>query len=290
MSSLPFGIVRQAVTAGLVVRARALHRGVVLRDVEIDRPRPQRARSSVDSASSSCVAVRPVVALRQQAILGRVVAQREEQVCAMSAWKPSVFGRSTISSSCDHPLPAVHAAPADLAFRGEPLAVALGDVARLAERLGDPLRVALRIRRPVRRARRRVDADRRRTCGCRDRAASCRSRTPCAPASGTSCDPRRSPSPSRRRSAATPARPASRRRSRARATLSRSRFSSSSVASMLMCGSNRNRSTPSNLTPSTFAFAVRSSIVSRSMDGSAPGLPFPTRPGHMALCSAGREC
>jgi hypothetical protein len=42
--------------------------------------------------------------------------------------------------------------------------------------------------------------------------------------------------------------------------------------------------------PSTEAPAVRSSIVSRSMKGSAPGLPFPTRPGHIALCSAGNEC
>jgi len=29
--------------------------------------------------------------------------------------------------------------------------------------------------------------------------------------------------------------------------------------------------------------AVRSSMVSRSMHGSAPGLPLPTNPGHMAL-------
>ena len=35
------------------------------------------------------------------------------------------------------------------------------------------------------------------------------------------------------------------------------------------------------------AAAVRSSIVSRSMHGSAPGLPLPTRPGHIALCSLG---
>ena len=35
-------IVRQAMAAGLVVRAGAFHRRVVLRDVEIDRPGPQR--------------------------------------------------------------------------------------------------------------------------------------------------------------------------------------------------------------------------------------------------------
>src|SRR5262249_49530546 len=61
-----------------------------------------------------------------------------------------------------------------------------------------------------------------------------------------------------------------------------------SSISMLVCGSKRNRSTPSKRMPSTSAFAVRSSMVSRSMQGSAPGLPLPTRPGHMALCSFGK--
>ena len=36
------GVVRQAVAAGLVVRAGAFHRAVVLRDVEIDGPGAQR--------------------------------------------------------------------------------------------------------------------------------------------------------------------------------------------------------------------------------------------------------
>ena len=65
--------------------------------------------------------------------------------------------------------------------------------------------------------------------------------------------------------------------------LSASRFRSSSVESMLTCGSNRNRSTPSNFAPPDFAFAVMSSIVSRSIGGSAPGPPLPTSPGHIAL-------
>src|ERR1041385_4073608 len=62
----------------------------------------------------------------------------------------------------------------------------------------------------------------------------------------------------------------------------------SSVESIETCGSNRKRSTPSNFWPSTSAFAVYSSIVSRSIAGSAPGLPLPTRPGHMALWSLGK--
>ena len=62
---------------------------------------------------------------------------------------------------------------------------------------------------------------------------------------------------------------------------------SSSSESMLVWGSERNRSTPSNRTPLTWAAAVRSSMVSRSMGGSESG-PLPTNPGHIALCSFGK--
>ena len=66
------------------------------------------------------------------------------------------------------------------------------------------------------------------------------------------------------------------------ATWSARRFRSSSDESMLTCGSKRKRSTPSNFTPPTLAAAVRFSIVSRSIGGSESG-PLPTSPGHMAL-------
>src|SRR3954466_2365248 len=72
--------------------------------------------------------------------------------------------------------------------------------------------------------------------------------------------------------------------------LSARRFRSSSVESMLTCGSNRNRSTPSNVVPCDEALAVISSIVSRSIGGSAPGPPLPTSPGHIALWIAGYLC
>src|SRR5215472_13167008 len=55
-------------------------------------------------------------------------------------------------------------------------------------------------------------------------------------------------------------------------------------------GAKRKRSTPSKRMPSTSAAAVRLSMVSRSIAGSLPGPPLPTRPGHMALCSAGDLC
>jgi hypothetical protein len=56
--------------------------------------------------------------------------------------------------------------------------------------------------------------------------------------------------------------------------------------SIEMCGSNRNRSIPSNFTPSTLAADVRLIIVSRSIGGSESG-PLPTRPGQAALWSLG---
>ena len=167
----------------------------------------------------------------------------------MSAWKPSVFGRFTIFQQLDLALHAVHAAPADLAFGREPLAELLRDIARLPERLGNLLRVARRILRPVRRARRRVDADDAVLADAECRAASSRSRRPCAPASESSCDPLRSPiaepPPVGGHTGAT----TDPTTSPLPRILSASRFRSSSVESMLTCGSNRNRSTPSNFAP-----------------------------------------
>src|SRR3954452_23272626 len=56
---------------------------------------------------------------------------------------------------------------------------------------------------------------------------------------------------------------------------------------MLTWGSKRNRSTPSNLWPSTSAAAVRSSMVSSPIGGSLSS-PLPTTPGQAALCSLGK--
>src|SRR5262249_19695910 len=64
-------------------------------------------------------------------------------------------------------------------------------------------------------------------------------------------------------------------------------FRSSSDESMSVCGSDRKMSTPSKRWPSTSATAVISSMVSKSITGSASGPPLPTRPGHVALCSLG---
>src|SRR5690242_9363808 len=57
----------------------------------------------------------------------------------------------------DHALPTVHAAPADLTFGGEPLAVAFSDVAGLPECFSDAPRIPGRISRPFAGAGRRVN-------------------------------------------------------------------------------------------------------------------------------------
>src|SRR5580700_1242604 len=57
----------------------------------------------------------------------------------------------------DHRLPAMHAAPADFAFRREALAVRFSHVAGFAEGLGDQPRIAGGVLRPVFDAARRID-------------------------------------------------------------------------------------------------------------------------------------
>ena len=76
---LAVGIVGQAVAAGLVVRAGAFDGAVVLRDVEVDRPRAQRARSSWRRPRRALSRSVQSKSSGQEAIFGRVVAQREEQ-------------------------------------------------------------------------------------------------------------------------------------------------------------------------------------------------------------------
>ena len=202
----------------------------------------------------------------------------------MSAWKPSGLGPVHHLQQLDHPPPAVHAAPADFAFGGEAFAVVFGDVAGLAERLGDAASVfPAGSLRPVGGAGRRVDAD----DAVRPHAQFAQLLADgagfAAPGSRKlAALLRRSPSRSRRRSAAKPARRASRRpgcagRSCRQAASGRRRWS------RCWCGARRGtdrrrRSARHRPRPC----AVRSSMVSRSIGGSESG-PLPTRPGHMAL-------
>ena len=282
---LALGVVGQAVAAGLVVRAAAMHRGVVLGDVEIDRPGPQ-GRGQLAIGRLELVFVPPVEIGRQNGILRGVVAQEIEQRVGHVGLEAERLGAVDHLQQLQHPLPTVHAAPADLAFGGQPLAVVLGDLAGLAEGLGDPLLIAHRVFVPGLHAARPSRSAPRRWAGCPTAAGARRCGSPCGPASRnfacSSALPIAEPPPVGPQTGATTV-PISRFRARA---LSASWRIWSSLESMSMCGAKRNRSKPSKRTPSNSASAVRSSIVSRSIGGSAPG-PLPTTPGQAALWSLG---
>ena len=150
------------------------------------------------------------------------------------------------------------------------------------KRIGDSLRVRLRIRGPLGRRAGRIDAHDavRANADLPQRASD--SAALCELALETAFAPHRRPLPSRRPSAAKPARRPTRRPIRRLRIFDASSSNCSSVESMLTCGSNRKRSTPSNRCPFTSAAAVSSSIVSRPIGGSLPS-PLPTTPGQAAL-------
>jgi len=110
-------------------------------------------------------------------------------------------------------------------------------------------------------------------------------RQPFRTASRNRSVPHHRPSPTPRRSEATRARPGNRSRTLSDATLSASRFRSSSEESMLVCGSQRtdrrHRTCAIHL-----GAAVRFSIVSRSNRRLAPA-PYPPGPATWPLCSRG---
>ncbi len=288
---LAVGIGRQAVAAGLVVRAGAVDRA--------RRSGRRGSRSSTAAArrSASCSASSSVAwsfqskSFGQDAIFGGVVAHRVEQRVGHVGLEADGLRAADQLEELDHPPPGVHAAPADLAFGGEPLAVVLGDVGRPARKVSAIFFcVARGILRPVGRAGGGVDADDAVGADAELAELARRSRRPCAPASTNFL---RSSSLAHRRAAA--GRRPDRRDDRADDQLLRAELVGE-LLQVVVCrvdadvrdrrGRGRRRRT---CTPSTSAAAVRSSIVSRSIGGSESG-PLPTRPGHMALCTAGNLC
>ena len=185
-------------------------------------------------------------------------------------------------------LPRVHAAPADFAFGREAFAVVFGDVAGFAKGLRRSSWCCLRDPFPSR-SRRSAESMRTMPYGRTPRS---RSFWPMRQALRTcvrnflrsSSSPIAEPPPVGGQTGAT-TEPTTKFLA---PILSASFFRSSSLESMLTCGSKRKRSTPSNLTPLTSAAAVRSSMVSRSMDGSAPA---PCRRGRATWrCAISGNC
>ncbi len=142
------GCVRQAVAAGFVVRAGAEDFAVVLGDVEVDGPWPQGVGEFLVAGIEGGRVV-PLEVGRNEAIFRRVVAQHEEERVGHVGLETKRFGPADGFEQLDHVMSAVHAAPADFAFGGEAFAELFGDVARLAERVGDALCVCFWIGGPI---------------------------------------------------------------------------------------------------------------------------------------------
>src|ERR1039458_866567 len=210
----------------------------------------------------------------------------------MSAWKPSVCGRSTSSRSCSMRrqlcMPPQQISPSAASRSPWPSATSQasrkvcairrvlpsGPLAHSAGLAAESMRTipwgraaSSRSLRAIRQALRTCATKR-----CRSSALPMAEPPPVGGHTGATTDPTTRPS----------ARTSSAKRAR-----------SSSLESMETCGSNRKRSTPSNFAPSApsalsrWAAAVRRSMVSRPMGGSESG-PLPTRPGHMALWTRGK--
>ena len=205
----------------------------------------------------------------------------------MSAWKPTTLGWPTSSSSLHHVFPTVHAAPADLAFRRQPFAVVFGDLGGFLERLRDLLGVAFGVLCPNRSRRGGINAHD--AVGPDAQVAQF-----LGDAAGLAnlLDKFLAVLVAAHRRTAARRRP-DRRDHRAdhktlRADLVRQPFQIVVVESMLTCGSNRNRSTPSNFTPLTSALAVRSSMVSRSMARFRAGAAFADQAGPHGVVQFGK--
>ena len=152
------GVGHHAVAACLVMVAHALHRAVILGDVEIDGPRAQHV-GHIDEGRIELCLILPVEALGQESRFRRVVAHCVEQRVGHVGLEPDDAGAVGLFQRIDHRLPAVHAAPADFTLGGQTLAEILGDVAGLTPGLGDQLGAGDGILGPVGRARGGIDTD-----------------------------------------------------------------------------------------------------------------------------------
>jgi len=165
----------------------------------------------------------------------------------------------------------------------------------LPERLGDLLLVARGVLRPVarpawpsrcgRRRRGRAPISRRRRGDVTGPLRTCLQKTSCAPRPSSIAAPAAGPAPHRRHDRAD-------RQPPARAPCRPTAFRSSSVESTSpRAGRNRNRSTPSeaDAVPPRPSPSGRA-MVSRSMNGSAPGDPLPTTPRPRPRCAVSDSC
>src|SRR5262249_36622012 len=99
-----------------------------------------------------CAGLRPIEILRQNPVFRGVVAERKKERVRHVRLETQGLWPADHLKQFGHTLPAMHSAPADLAFGGQPLAKIFCDITRFAKRLGDPTGVRGWILSPIRRA------------------------------------------------------------------------------------------------------------------------------------------
>src|SRR3984957_6414294 len=151
-------VIDRAVPTGLVVAPGAPDRRVVLRDVKIDRPGAQRMCHCLERGFQA-FSIFPVEIPWKYALFWGVEAQCVKQGMRHVGLKSEGLRAPDGLQQIDHALPALHAAPADLAFRRQSLAMRLRNVASFAERFCDQFGAGGWILRPFMDARRRIDAN-----------------------------------------------------------------------------------------------------------------------------------
>jgi hypothetical protein len=142
---LAIRVIGRAMLAGLVVRARTVDMPIVLRDVKIDRPRPQ----FVGHLLVGTIKLFLRVGRSEHRILGCVVSKEIEISVGQVGLEPEGFGHTDPFEDIEHIAPAVHPRPADLTFGGEALPVVLCNFRCELKRLDDPRGVGFGIRSPL---------------------------------------------------------------------------------------------------------------------------------------------
>ena len=152
----PVRIVRQAMVPGFVMRSGAFHGGIILRHVEVNRPRAERLRQSLHRIIQAA-RVRPVPAQRQNGIFGSIVAENIKESVGHIGLESQCPWPVHSLQQVQHFLPTVHSAPANFTFGCQPFTHAFGDVARLSKRLNDLPLIGFRVLRPVAHATSRIN-------------------------------------------------------------------------------------------------------------------------------------
>src|SRR6266581_7133294 len=134
----------------LVVRTGPFNRRIVLGHVKVNHPWPQHARHAGKRIVEHFL-LRPVVTFWKDPVFRSVVTESEKKCMCHVRLQTQRFRPIHQDEQLGHMLPAVHSAPADLAFCSQSFPVALCNRARFAEGFGDTFCITNGVLRPLRR-------------------------------------------------------------------------------------------------------------------------------------------